>query len=199
MNKAEIINDTSSLTNQVNNRLDKGDFKRKDPSPIGTSYQGFLQDKKFPSVPQQQQQQYVNKSKSETGQTVQQINKQQQLLPGQKQQQQQLNRTSNLSNNKNLLQQQQQQSKSLLGDKRQAPSAGKDRPVSANRKPVSKPGARDLSRHIPQFYFPMGQPPQSNTENETVLQRIKEAFAAIEGGKATRVQMGNVAKVKLKS
>ena len=193
-----VINDNagSVLSNQSNNRLDKGDFKstktKKDPSPMGTSFQGLLQDKSLKGA---QQQQFINKSKSETAQTVEQINKQQQSLPGQQQQ----NRTSNFTGNKSLLQQQQQTNKQVPGDKRQllssSLSSGKDRPVTANRKLPNKHVGRDLSKHIPRFYFPMGQPPQSDSENEAILQRIKEAFAAVEGGKASRVQMASVAKV----
>ena len=195
-----VINDNagSVLSNQSNNRLDKGDFKttktKKDPSPMGTSFQGLLQDK---SLKGPQQQQFINKSKSETAQTLEQVNKQQQSLPGQQQQQQ--NRTSNFSGNKSLLQQQQQTNKQLPGDKRQllssSLSSAKDRPVTANRKLPNKHVGGDLSKHIPRFYFPMGQPPQSDAENEAILQGIKEAFAAVEGGKASRVQMASVAKV----
>ena len=197
-NLGGVINDNagSVLSNQSNNRLDKGDFKatktKKDPSPMGTSFQGLLQDK---SLKGPQQQQFNNKSKSETAQTVEQINKQQQSLPGQQQQ----NRTSNFTGNKSLLQQQQQTNKQVPGDKRQllssSLSSAKDRPVTANRKLPNKHVGRDLSKHIPRFYFPMGQPPQSDAENEAILQRIKEAFAAVEGGKASRVQMASVAKV----
>ena len=161
---------------------------------MGTSFQELLQDK---SLKGPQQQQFINKSKSETAQTVEQINKQQQSLPGPQQQQQ--NRTSNFTGNKGLLQQQQQTNKQLPGDKRQllssSLSSAKDRPATANRKLPNKHVGRDLSKHIPRFYFPMGQPPQSDAENEAILQRIKEAFAAVEGGKASRVQMASVAKV----
>ena len=130
---------------------------KKDPSPMGTSFQGLLQDKSLKGPQQQQQQQFIHKSKSETAQTVEQINKQQQALPGQQQ-----NRTSNFSGNKNVLQQQQQPNKQLPGDKRQllssSLSSAKDRPVTANRKLPNKHVGRDLSKHIPRFHFPMGQP-----------------------------------------
>ncbi len=203
--KVEIVHDNSSLgnsrTSQVNSRVERGEFKnvkKKDaPTPIGASSHVVLQDK-IQSQPQIQQPIAVGKSKSETLEPISSKAKQQQA------QQQPVNRTSSNLNNNVFVQQQQQQNKLLPSDKRlqqQQPPIGavvaaKDKPVVPSKKLVnSRPIGKDLSKHIPQFYFPMGQPAASNIENEATLQRIKDAFAAIEGGKANRVQMAPVAKV----
>lgn len=48
--------------------------------------------------------------------------------------------------------------------------------------------------NIPLFYFPMGQPMDLGG-NEGLLQRVKEEFDKVEGGKVTKVQMGSIVKV----
>lgn len=53
--------------------------------------------------------------------------------------------------------------------------------------------------HIPQFYFPQGRPSDGDSveggSSEEVLMKIKEAFSTIEAGKATKSNMGPIAKV----
>ena len=61
----------------------------------------------------------------------------------------------------------------------------------------NKKGIPQDGLNIPQFYFPLGRPQagDGHVSLETTLQLIKEAFNGIEGGKATRQNMGSVAKV----
>ena len=47
---------------------------------------------------------------------------------------------------------------------------------------------------VKQFYFPFGKPVQE--DQDAVLSKITDAFGKIEGGKASKIQMGDVAKVK---
>ncbi len=180
----------------ANQSAARPELRKKEPGAgVGKQERGVLQDKTTSGGPKQAQ--VLNKSKSEpTPNTVNQVNKQ--LFPGQ-----QLKRTGNHVNENSLHQQplsEQQQNKQLLEKKQLgAVTAVKDiKPVVPAKKPAVGGGLRgkELSRHIPPFYFPMGQPPVSASESETILQQIKDAFSGIEGGKANRLQMGVVAKVR---
>src|SRR6218665_646758 len=50
-----------------------------------------------------------------------------------------------------------------------------------------------IGSNLPQFYFPMGRP-SDMARNEVLLQRVKEEFDNVEGGKITKAQMGPIAK-----
>ncbi|CAG5114590.1 unnamed protein product, partial [Candidula unifasciata] len=59
---------------------------------------------------------------------------------------------------------------------------------------VKKRGSRPYSSmHIPQFYFPSGKP-ATGLEVETILQKVAQVFAGLEGGKAYKQQMGAITK-----
>lgn len=69
------------------------------------------------------------------------------------------------------------------------PSDGGDRVHTQLPKPTTGSGAK-----IPLFYFPMGQP-SDLSENEMLLQRVKDEFDKVEEGKITKAQMGLIVKV----
>lgn len=48
--------------------------------------------------------------------------------------------------------------------------------------------------NLPQFYFPMGRPADT-AGNEVILQKVKEEFDKVEGGKISKAQMGPIVKV----
>lgn len=52
---------------------------------------------------------------------------------------------------------------------------------------------RHSSVHIPQFYFPLGQP--CGEDLDAIQQRLREEFSKMEGGKVQRLQMGPILKV----
>ena len=70
----------------------------------------------------------------------------------------------------------------------------------------NKPRSRDLpvprvpptvrSEDIPQFHFPLGKP-QLSSEVEVLIQKAGVEFALLDGGKAYKQQMGQIAKVRV--
>ena len=125
------------------------------------------------NVPQDKSHIVQDSSKSKSELTSNQSNKQSSVLQ---------NRTNN---NKNVQQQSQ-----IKNDK----LPQKDKTVLHTKK-LNQHIGKDLSTHIPKFYFPLGQPPSGTSENDAVVQRVREAFGKIENGKASRQQMAEVAKV----
>ncbi len=146
-------------------RLDQHGSKKKDNIPGSNALQQ--------NVPQDKSQIVQDSSKSKSELTSNQSNKQSSVLQ---------NRTNN---NKNVQQQSQ-----IKNDK----LPQKDKTVLHTKK-LNQHIGKDLSTHIPKFYFPLGQPPSGTSENDAIVQRVREAFGKIDGGKANRQQMAEIAKV----
>jgi hypothetical protein len=70
----------------------------------------------------------------------------------------------------------------------------KEPKIVKRTKEPSKPSSAPLVQNVPEFYFPAGRP-NVQTNESVHLQKIKDEFAKVEGGKLDKNQMAGVCKV----
>ncbi len=77
-------------------------------------------------------------------------------------------------------------------------SSKKTPPKSTLKGSTLRTSSKNVSQQIPQFHYPMGQP-NTTDENDQMLQRVKEAFSKVDGGKVTKAHMSSITKVRVHS